>query len=56
MGVLLGIAYAFSKNRQAIRWRTVLGAFAIQFGLGAFVLKVPWGQSLLASMLSLIHI
>ena len=50
MGVLLGIAYAFSKNRQAIRWRTVLGAFAIQFGLGAFVLKVPWGQSLLASM------
>ena len=50
MGVLLGIAYAFSKNRQAIRWRTVLGAFAIQFGLGAFVLKVPWGQALLASM------
>ena len=50
MGVLLGMAYAFSKNRQAISWRTVLGAFAIQFGLGAFVLKVPWGQQLLASM------
>lgn len=50
MGVLLGIAYAFSRNRDAIRWRTVFGAFAIQFGLGAFVLKVPWGQALLASM------
>ena len=50
MGVLLGIAYACSRNRSAVRWRTVLGAFAIQLGLGAFVLKVPWGQALLASM------
>jgi CNT family concentrative nucleoside transporter len=50
MGVLLGLAYAFSRNRGAISWRTVLGAFAIQLGLGAFVLKVPWGQALLASM------
>lgn len=50
MAVLLGMAYLFSKNRQAISWRTVAGAFAIQFGLGAFVLKVSWGQKLLASM------
>ena len=50
MAVLLGIAYGFSRNRKAISWRTVLGAFGIQFGLGAFVLKVPWGQALLASM------
>ena len=50
MGVLLGLAYAFSRNRAAIAWRTVLGAFAIQLGLGAFVLKVSWGQALLASM------
>ncbi|MEC7950383.1 MAG: Na+ dependent nucleoside transporter N-terminal domain-containing protein, partial [Bacteroidota bacterium] len=50
MGVLLGIAYAFSRNRKAISWRTVLGAFALQFSLGAFVLKVSWGQRLLASM------
>ena len=50
MGVLLGMAYTFSRNRQAISWRTVAGAFAIQFGLGAFVLKVSWGQQLLASM------
>ena len=50
MVVLLGMAYAFSRNRHAISWRTVAGAFAIQFGLGAFVLKVAWGQQLLASM------
>ena len=50
MAVLLGLAYAFSKNRSAISWRTVAGAFALQFGLGAFVLCVPWGQSLLSSL------
>ena len=50
MAVLLGLAYAFSRNRSAIRWRTVLGAFALQLSLGAFVLKVPWGQALLSSM------
>ena len=50
MAVLLGLAYAFSKDRNAIRWRTVVGAFALQLGLGAFVLMVPWGQALLSSM------
>ena len=50
MAVLLGLAYAFSKNRTAIKWRTVVGAFALQLGLGAFVLMVPWGQALLSSM------
>ena len=50
MAVLLGLAYAFSKNRTAIKWRTVVGAFTLQLGLGAFVLMVPWGQTLLSSM------
>ena len=50
MGVLLGMAFACSRNRKAISWRTVAGAFAIQFGLGVFVLKVSWGKQLLASM------
>ena len=50
MAVLLGLAYAFSKNRTAIKWRTVVGAFTLQLGLGAFVLMVPWGQALLSSM------
>ncbi len=42
MVVLLAIAFAFSNNRKAINLRTVGGAFAIQFILGAFVLYVPW--------------
>lgn len=47
MVVLLAIAVAFSNNRKAINFRTVGGAFAIQFALGAFVLYVPWGRDLL---------
>ncbi|BCB43136.1 nucleoside permease [Vibrio alginolyticus] len=47
MVVLLAIAVAFSNNRKAINLRTVGGAFAIQFALGAFVLYVPWGRDLL---------
>ncbi len=48
MAVLLGIAVLLSDNRKAINFRTVGGAFAIQFSLGAFVLYVPWGRDLLA--------
>ena len=44
---LLGLAVLFSKNRGAIRLRTVAGAFLVQAGLGAFVLYLPLGQRLL---------
>ncbi|MFY2507842.1 NupC/NupG family nucleoside CNT transporter [Vibrio pectenicida] len=47
--VLLAIAVALSSNRKAINLRTVGGAFAIQFALGAFILYIPWGQELLKS-------
>lgn len=50
MAVLLCLAFGLSRNRKAIQWRTIAGAFALQFGLGAFVLKVPWGQKMLSSM------
>ncbi len=48
MVVLIAIAVLLSSNRKAINLRTVGGAFAIQFALGAFVLYVPWGRDLLA--------
>ncbi|CAM3513931.1 Nucleoside permease NupX [Vibrio aerogenes CECT 7868] len=47
---LLGIAVLLSENRKAINLRTVGGAFAIQFFLGAFVLYSPWGRDLLAGI------
>ena len=48
--VLLALGYAFSKNRKAINWRTVGGAFAIQFGLAAFVLGTSVGGDVLGWM------
>ncbi|KZX62620.1 nucleoside transporter NupC [Vibrio sp. HI00D65] len=48
MVVLIAIAVLLSDNRKAINFRTVGGAFAIQFALGAFVLYIPWGRDLLA--------
>lgn len=48
--VLLGLAVLLSDNRKAINLRTVGGAFAIQFLLGAFVLYVPVGRDVLYGM------
>ncbi|XKE44422.1 NupC/NupG family nucleoside CNT transporter [Halomonas organivorans] len=50
MATLIAIALIFSTNRRAIRLRTVGGAFAIQAGLGAFVLYVPAGQVVLKTV------
>ncbi|EAS42945.1 NupC/NupG family nucleoside CNT transporter [Photobacterium profundum] len=49
MVVLLGLALLLSDNRKAINLRTVGGAFAIQFLLGAFILYVPWGKDVLGA-------
>ncbi len=47
VGVLLAVAYLLSDNRRAIRWRTVLGALGLQISLGALVLYVPAGKTML---------
>jgi CNT family concentrative nucleoside transporter len=44
MVVIVAIAIALSSNRKAIRPRVVLSAFALQAGLAALVLYVPWGN------------
>ena len=44
------IAYLLSTNRQAISARTVLGAFALQAGLGGLILYVPMGKELLTAL------
>jgi CNT family concentrative nucleoside transporter len=55
MVVLLGLAVLLSDNRKAINLRTVGGAFAIQFLLGAFVLYVPWGKDILGGASSAVQ-
>ncbi|MEA2118006.1 NupC/NupG family nucleoside CNT transporter [Halovibrio sp. HP20-50] len=52
MITLVIIALIFSYDRKSIRLRTVLGAFAIQAGIGAFVLYVPFGQAVLQAISS----
>lgn len=47
---ILAVAFAFSENRRAIRFRTVAWAFALQAGFGLFVLYVPLGQTILFGM------
>jgi CNT family concentrative nucleoside transporter len=42
----MGIAYAFSTDRKAIRPRTVLWGLGLQFALALFVLKTNVGQAL----------
>ncbi|MBK7161843.1 MAG: NupC/NupG family nucleoside CNT transporter [Sphingomonadales bacterium] len=47
MVMILAIAFLLSSNRKAIRPRVVLSAFALQAGLAALVLYVPWGNRVL---------
>jgi CNT family concentrative nucleoside transporter len=50
MAVLVALALLMSQDRRQINWRTVGGALLLQFAIGAFVLFVPIGQSLLAAV------
>ncbi|RKP46408.1 NupC/NupG family nucleoside CNT transporter [Trinickia fusca] len=50
MVVLLLIAFAFSTNRRAIRPRTVVAALIAQISIGAFILFVPVGKTVLADL------
>jgi concentrative nucleoside transporter, CNT family len=50
MMVLLGIAFAASTNRKAIKLRTVGIAFLMQIVIGGFVLFFEAGKNVLASM------
>ncbi len=50
--MLPALAWALSLNRQAINWRTVGGAFALQAVLGGLVLYLPIGKSALERLAS----
>ena len=45
MAVILGIAWALSTDRKAIRARTIYWGLGLQFALALFVLKTPIGQN-----------
>ncbi|MDE1005481.1 NupC/NupG family nucleoside CNT transporter [Paraburkholderia agricolaris] len=52
IAVLLLIAFIFSTNRRAIRLRTVIPALLAQIGIGAFILFVPVGKTVLSAAAS----
>ncbi len=43
---MLGLAYAFSTNRRAIRLKTVAWGLGLQFAFAVFVLKIDLGRTL----------
>ncbi|MDE1162664.1 MAG: nucleoside transporter C-terminal domain-containing protein [Acidobacteriaceae bacterium] len=45
--VFLGIAYALSTDRKAIRWRTVAWGLGLQVFFAFIVLRASWGQRVL---------
>ena len=48
--VILGIAYLLSSNRKAINLRIVGAAFGLQVVVAAFVIYLPFGQTVIDSM------
>src|SRR5262245_6171669 len=46
--VIMGIAYACSTDRKAIRKKTIVWGLVLQFGLALFVLKTQAGRDLFA--------
>lgn len=47
MLLMLGVAWLLSRDRRAIRWRTVATAFGLQLLIGLLVFRVPWGRDVL---------
>ncbi|MFA5507196.1 MAG: Na+ dependent nucleoside transporter N-terminal domain-containing protein, partial [Vulcanimicrobiota bacterium] len=52
LGILaiLGIAYAMSTDRKAIKPKLVAWGLGIQFGLALFILKTPVGQGIFKAL------
>ncbi len=46
--VLLSLAYLFSTDRKAIRFKTVLWGLGLQFVFAILVVYFTWGQSVMA--------
>ena len=54
IAAIIGIGYAFSRDRRNIRWRTVAWGLGLQVAFAIFVLRVPAGQALFRRLGALI--
>ncbi|MEH1850539.1 MAG: NupC/NupG family nucleoside CNT transporter [Nostoc sp.] len=48
--VFIGISYAFSVNRRAVRWRIVAWGLGLEFVFALVILKTPWGLNIFKSL------
>ncbi|MEH1831492.1 MAG: NupC/NupG family nucleoside CNT transporter [Nostoc sp.] len=48
--VFIGISYAFSVNRRAVRWRIVAWGLGLEFAFALVILKTPWGLNVFKSL------
>jgi concentrative nucleoside transporter, CNT family len=48
--VFIGISYAFSVNRRAVRWRIVAWGLGLEFMFALVILKTPWGLNVFKSL------
>ncbi|WP_414752274.1 NupC/NupG family nucleoside CNT transporter [Anabaena sp. CCY 9910] len=48
--VFIGISYAMSIRRDAVRWRTVAWGLGLEFVLALVILKTPWGLNVFRSL------
>src|SRR5436190_21149895 len=48
--LILGLAFLLSNNKKAISRRVVFSGLALQLGLAIFILKVPIGQQIFATL------
>ena len=46
---MLSLAWIFSTNRRAIRWRTVLWGLSLQLVFAVIVIRFTWGERALAT-------
>ena len=54
MLAIVAFAYAVSSNRQAVAWKTIGMAFAIQFIVGGIALFTSWGNRALSAAATVI--
>ena len=52
--LLIFLAWSCSNARNKIRWRTIVGAVALQFGFGALVLYMPQGKVALEELSTIV--
>jgi concentrative nucleoside transporter, CNT family len=50
LAVLVGIAWAFSRDRRAVRWKLVATGVGLQIAFAAVVLEVPAGRVVLEAI------